>query len=96
MAEKRKSARTPFKRSIKFDLNFSASDGLITIEQEAVVVDISEHGLGLITGYPLKKGEVLRLHFPLNLVKADLPVFAKVAWATLIESRVRAGIQFLG
>jgi hypothetical protein len=93
--EKRTSARSAFERPIHFDLNFVGSEGLMTIEQEGVGVDISEHGLGLLTGYPLKKGEVLRLHFPLNSAKTTLPVFAKVAWAKLIEQQFRVGVQFL-
>jgi hypothetical protein len=93
--EKRASARSPYERPIRFDLNFMGSEGLMSIEQEGVGVDVSEHGLGLFTGYPLKKGEVLRLHFPLNSIKTTLPVFARVAWAKLIEERFRVGMQFL-
>jgi hypothetical protein len=93
--EKRTSARSAYERPIQFDLNFIGPEGLMTIEQEGIGVDISEHGLGLFTGYPLKKGEVLRLHFPLNSVKTNLPVFAKVAWAKLVENRFRVGMQFL-
>jgi len=93
--EKRASPRRAFERPIQFDLNFVDSQGLITIEQEGSGVDISENGLGLITAYPLKRDEVLRLHFPVDAVETTLPVFAKVAWAKLVEKRFRVGLEFL-
>jgi len=93
--EKRTSARSLYERPVKFDLNFVGSNGLMTIEQEGVSVDISEHGLGLCTGYPLKKDEIVKLRLPLNSAKATLPVFAKVAWSRLVEKRFRVGLEFL-
>ncbi len=93
--EKRAAPRSSFGRPIQFDLNYVDAQNLITIEQEGVGVDISENGLGLFTGYPLKKDEVLRLHFPLETVETTLPVFAKVAWAKLVENRFRVGLEFL-
>lgn len=93
--ERRAAARSAFERPIQFDLNYVDAQGLITIEQEGTGVDISEHGLGILTAYPLKKDEVLRLHFPLESVHSTLPVFAKVAWARLAEKRFRVGLEFL-
>jgi hypothetical protein len=93
--EKRASPRNAFERPIQFDLNYVDAQGLITIEQEGAGVDISENGLGLFTAYPLKKDAVLRLHFPLDAVETTLPVFAKVAWAKLVERRFRVGLEFL-
>lgn len=93
--EKRTSPRSPFERPIQFDLNYVDAQGLITIEQEGSGVDISQNGLGLLTAYPLKKDEVLRLHFPMDAVEATLPVFAKVAWAKLLDKRFRVGLEFL-
>jgi len=65
------------------------------VRQEGVGIDISEHGIGILTAYPLKKDEVLKLYFPLNSDRATLPVFARVAWAKSIEKRFRVGMQFL-
>jgi PilZ domain len=93
--ERRTSARSAYKRPIQFDLNLTGSKGWTTVEKDGAAVDISESGLGFFTRYPLKKGEVLRLHFPLNSVKMTLPVFAEVAWAKPVENRFRVGMQFL-
>jgi len=93
--EQRSSPRSAFERPIQFDLNYVDAQGLITIEQEGAGVDISKNGLGLSTAYPLKKDEVLRLHFPLEAVETTLPVFAKVVWAKLVEKRFRVGLEFL-
>jgi PilZ domain len=93
--EKRTSIRIAYERPVQFDLNFVGPKGLMNIEQKGVGVDISQHGLGLITGYPLKKDDVLRLHLSFNSAKITLPVFAKVAWAKLEKDRFRAGVQFL-
>lgn len=93
--EKRTSPRSAFQRPIQFDLNYVDAQGLITIEQEGVGVDISERGLGIFTVYPLKKDDVLRLHFPLDSIDTTLPVFARVAWAKLMEKRFRVGLEFL-
>jgi hypothetical protein len=68
---------------------------LITIEQHGDGVDISRHGLGMLTAYPLKEGEFLRLHFPLDSVDTTLPVFAKVVWARMEGSSFRVGMAFL-
>ncbi len=93
--ERRSSPRSAFDRPIQFDLNYVDAQGLITIEQEGAGVDISQNGLGLLTSYPLKKDEVLRLHFPLDVVDTTLPVFAKVAWAKLTDKKFRVGLEFL-
>jgi PilZ domain len=93
--EKRKSVRGAYEHPIQFDLNFAGAQGLKSIEHEGMSIDICEHGLGLATGYPLKKDDVLRLHLPLNSAKITLPVFARVAWAKLENNRFRAGVEFL-
>ena len=94
-AEKRRSARSAYENRIQFELSSIAAEELMPVKREAVGVDISEEGIGLITNYPLKKDEVLKLYFPLNSIRTTLPVFARVAWATSVEKRFRVGMQFL-
>lgn len=92
---KRTSPRCAFERPIQFDLNYVDAGGLITIEQEGVGVDISGRGLGIVTVYPLRRDDVLRLHFPLDTVETTLPVFARVAWTRMVENRFRVGLEFI-
>ncbi|MDH4270635.1 MAG: PilZ domain-containing protein [Candidatus Aminicenantes bacterium] len=94
-AEKRQSARSAYELPVQFELSSVASPGLIPLRRKGVGVDISEHGIGLFTDYPLKKNEVLKVFFPLSSHRATLPVFARVAWAASVEKRFRVGMQFL-
>jgi len=93
--EKRKSVRSSYENPIQFELSSLGSEELMPVRRDGVGVDISEHGIGIFTNYPLKKDEVLKLYFPLNSVRATLPVFARVAWAMPAEKRFRVGMQFL-
>ena len=93
--EKRQSVRSAYEQPIHFELSSVGSPQLIPLRRKGVGVDISEHGIGLFTDYPLKKDEVLKLYFPLDSSRTTLPVFARVAWAKSIEKRFRVGMQFL-
>lgn len=85
VADKRASARMPCEQSLTFDLAINDSEGFRSCRHKGSGVDISEHGLGLLTRYPLKKDEVLKLLLPLNIAKTFLPVFARVVWAKSAE-----------
>jgi hypothetical protein len=93
--EKRTSPRSAFRQPIRFDLSYDDVQGLITIEQQGFGVDISQHGLGMLTAYPLKKDEVLRLRFPPESAEATPSVFARVAWARMDGYSFRVGLAFL-
>jgi len=43
----------------------------------------------------LKKGEVVKIYFPLSSMRMRLPIFARVAWAKTVEKRFLVGMQFL-
>ena len=93
--EQRQSARSAYECPIQFEMSSVGSPNLIPLRRKGVGVDISEHGIGIFTDYPLKKNEVLKVFFPLSSHRATLPVFAKVAWAMAIDKRFRVGMQFL-
>jgi len=93
--DKRKFPRTAYENRILFELSAIGAGELMPVVQEGRGVDISEDGLGLLTDYPLKKDEVVKLHFPLDASRTKLPVFARVAWSRSIQKRFRVGMQFL-
>jgi hypothetical protein len=57
--ERRKYARRPFVKVIRYSPYHDRLKKSMDITCEGVTVDISERGLGMITDFPLKKGDVL-------------------------------------
>jgi Protein of unknown function (DUF2934)/PilZ domain len=57
--EKRKYARRPFVKVIRYSPYHHHFEKSTDITCEGVTVDISERGLGMITDFPLKKGDIL-------------------------------------
>jgi hypothetical protein len=57
--EKRKYARRPFVKVIRYSPYHHHLGKSTDITCEGVTVDISERGLGMITDFPLKKGDIL-------------------------------------
>ena len=95
LEELRTSPRSAYAHPVQFDVNCLGSEGLMSTEQKGFGVDISKYGFGLLTRYPLKKGEVLRLHLPLDSSQSGLPIFARVAWTRRADRQFRVGMQFL-
>jgi len=93
--EKRKSARSAYGRSIEYEVSSIGSEELMPVKREGFGVNISENGISIFTDYPLKKGEVVKIYFPLSSMRMGLPIFARVAWAKSVEERFRVGMQFL-
>jgi hypothetical protein len=96
--EKRMSVREDFNNPFEFELSATKSDSFGDATCHAEGVDISTHGLGLMTDYPLARGMVLRLVLPVRGVETTIPVFAEVAWARQADesgNQVRAGVRFL-
>jgi hypothetical protein len=93
--EKRKFPRSAYESRVLFELSAVDAGELMPVVREGRGVDISEDGLGLLTDYPLKKDEVVKLHFPPDPSRTELPAFARVAWSKSIQERFRVGMQFL-
>ncbi len=92
---KRTRPRCVFRRPVQFNMNYYDEQGLVTIRQESMGIDISARGLGVFTAYPLKKDDVLGLRFVLAAVGTTIPVLAKVAWTQQSEKHCRAGLEFI-
>jgi hypothetical protein len=93
--EKRRSSRSAYGRSVEYELSSLGAEELMPVKREGVGVNISENGMSIFTDYPLKKGEVVKIFFPLSSMRMRLPIFARVAWAKTVEERFLVGMQFL-
>jgi len=93
-AQKRKYERKPFVKVIRFYLPAPHLEKLKKIDCEGVTVDISEGGLGLITDYPLRRGDTL--FFEPEIRVNDFTAMAStVAWTNEVENNVyRVGLEF--
>ena len=87
----RKSIRKP----VSFELSLMGPGQPGNILKSGTSVDLSDGGIGLTTDYPLHKGDVVKLFFPVGEGNASLPVFTEVAWARPDDGEFRAGLRFL-
>lgn len=94
-AEKRHRTRENIGRSIAFDMSERASGRFENLLKEGFGVDISKGGIGLITDQPLKKGDVLKLLYPVIDVTVIIPVYTAVMWSNPVEGGFRVGLRFL-
>jgi len=92
--ERRRYERKPFAQSIKYYLPAPHRDG-DRIYSYGDSVDISEGGLGMITYFPLIRGDVLVFE-PKVKINNILPKSSVVRWVKEIESnRYRVGLEFI-
>jgi len=91
--ERRMAERKTFSLSFEYDLGAAGKSGASIHSAQAQ--DICPDGLKILTDFPLKKGAVLRLSFPVSDLRTFLPVFAEVTWAVPADDRFRAGLRFL-
>ncbi len=52
------------------------------------IVDVNEGGVGLLTGFPVERGEILRF-------KVVRPAHGMVVWSSKIRGRYRSGVKFI-
>jgi hypothetical protein len=57
--------------------------------------DISSQGISILTVCPLRMGEILKLHVPLEADRASVPVYSEVRWARPEHEGFCVGLQFL-
>jgi hypothetical protein len=93
--EKRIYERRPFVRTIKYYLTAPDIEELKKIEFDAISVDISEGGLGMITDYPFVPGDMLFFKDEIK-VNDFVAKSSTVRWAREIEeNRCRVGLEFV-
>lgn len=85
----RKKERRPFPADIHYSMsvieNFEASRRLML----ATTIDLSEHGVGFLTKYPLQPSQIISFEHDM------LRQTGTVVWSTMIDEHTcRAGVQF--
>ena len=93
--EKRTNNRNVIHQPVSFEMIERRGGRLRNFVIEGVGVDLSSEGVGVFTDYPLDKGEVLKLHYPVNVGNASLPVYTEVMWTQAVNTHFRAGLRFL-
>ena len=92
---KRSKVRRAFNRAVPFEMLTVESNQVENIQQKALCLDISEGGLGLSAGVPLKRGQVVKVFLPVQKVHVSLPVFAEVVWSEPSNGSFRVGLRIL-
>ncbi|MGE5238775.1 MAG: PilZ domain-containing protein [Chloroflexota bacterium] len=52
------------------------------------IVDVNEGGVGLLTGFPVEQGQILRF-------KVVRPAHGMVVWSSKVPGRCRSGVKFI-
>jgi hypothetical protein len=94
-SDNRKIPRLEFLDPVHLSLAQEKSGNIKPIENEAQGIDISSHGLGILTPLALKAGDVLKVSLPARTDGTFLPVFSQIVWVKRQEKEYRAGLQFL-
>jgi hypothetical protein len=90
--EKRKYERRPFVNVIRY-FPYQYLEKSNDVTHEGVTVDISERGLGIITDYPLKKGDFLFFE-PEIKINDSTAMVSTVIWARETEKDIyRVGLK---
>jgi hypothetical protein len=95
-SEKRKYERTPYIKPLRYYLTALQMDKLKVkeTEYEGVAVDICEGGLGMITDYPLNKGDILFFKDEIK-VNNFIATSGVVKWLQrLADTSYRLGLEF--
>lgn len=93
--EKREHSRRAFVKHIRYSLTVTHKGAFEEFNNDGVSVDISEGGLGMITDYFLKTGDILFFEHGIKVNKNIIVKTSIVKWAREIEKRrYRVGLKF--
>lgn len=85
----RKKERVPFSDEIRYSMNVIRDGEESRLLLLARAIDLSDHGLGFLTGYPLRPSQVV------SFEHGVLRETGVVAWSTMLDERTcRAGVRF--
>jgi hypothetical protein len=91
----RSSTRKPIQFDLKFARKWSSDEPRQENQWTGKALDICQNGMGFLAGVPLKKGEILKVHLPVNSSGIPIPVFSEVRWVKSETAGNRVGLQFL-
>ncbi|MFH7319600.1 response regulator [Desulfurivibrio sp. D14AmB] len=87
--QERRRERSPFTSELAYSLRETGNGSTGHLRLSARALDISDHGVGLLTDYPLRPYQVI------NFENQALNCAGIVAWSTMIDAQTcRAGVCF--
>ena len=86
--------RKPFVRAAKYILNVPEPQEPIGYNL-AVSLDISNGGIGIITEFPLEKGQVVTFEEGIPIDMFTSKRAAVVRWSGKVNGKYRAGLKFI-
>jgi hypothetical protein len=93
-ADLRKNVRKPFVSTIKYSISVLDMGEWKKIHTTGISVDISEGGLGMLTDYPLKAGDMITLDEEIEIDGITVRT-AIVKWSKQEGGKYRVGLGFI-
>lgn len=93
-ADLRKNVRKPFVSTIKYSIMVLDTGEWRKLHKEGTSTDISEGGLGMVTDYPLKEGDILTFDEEI-LIDSITVKTAIVKWSVAEGEGSRVGLGFI-
>ncbi len=91
----REHERSPFVKPLRYSVLPDEKTEKGKITKTGVSVDISMGGLGIITDYPLREGNVLNFENGIKRKNDRLKKAAVVKWAGKMYGKYRIGLAFI-
>lgn len=93
-ADLRKCVRKPFASTIKYSIMVLDTGEWRKLHKEGTSFDISEGGLGMVTDYPFKAGDILAFDEEI-LINSITVKTAIVKWSKSEDESYRVGLGFI-
>lgn len=90
MIEKRRSRRKNTSVDVEFEVVEVRFDQTMRVHGRGTIVNISEHGFGMVTDYPLQTGHVVTI----KRGEEAVPRFGHVKWIKKEDSLYRVGFSY--
>jgi hypothetical protein len=91
MKERRKSSRKNTDHEVEFNVTEVQFRQSTKVLSKGKIIDVSEHGFGMVTQYPLEKGQVITIK---SNGQQNLPAFGMVQWTDHANGVCKAGFGF--
>ena len=91
----REHERSPFVKPLRYSVLHDKKSEKKKITRTGVSVDISKGGLGIITDYPLREGNMLTFENGVKARNEKLRKSAIVKWSGKMYGKYRIGLAFI-
>lgn len=94
--EKRRSYRIQINKNLFYKLYNEFNDNSKNKAlYDGCCIDISQGGICILTGFYLKKGDIIKLLIPINSLNLTNTIIAKVIWTRYEKGCYRTGLEFI-